>query len=93
MGLSDAFATQRVFRLDRGSQPYCLANTYQLMLAAVPLVKDLTAGQQRTLTHATIELLSSTDIHTLARQMGTRVITLARQYSKFTATPATQQLA
>ena len=58
----------------------------------------MSTGQQRTLyslrhTYATIELMSGTDIHTLARQMGTSVIMLERHYSKLTATMAAQQLA
>ena len=69
----------------------------QRMLAA-GLSQDLTTGQQRTLyslrrTYATIKLMSGTDIHTLARQMGTSVTMLERHYSKLTATMAAQQLA
>jgi integrase len=44
-------------------------------------------------TYATAELLSGTDIHTLARQMGTSVSMLERHYSKLTATMAAGQLA
>ena len=56
------------------------------------------AGTDRTLyslrhTYATIELLTGTDIHTLARQMGTSVVTLDRHYSKLTATMAADRLA
>ena len=54
-------------------------------------------GQQRTLyslrhTYATQELLACTDIHTLARQMGTSVLMLERYYSKLTATMAASQM-
>ena len=57
------------------------------------LAKDMSTGQQRTLyslrhTYATTELLAGTDIHTLARQMGTSVLMLERHYSKLTATMA-----
>jgi integrase len=88
----------KVFALDDGSQPYGLAGTFQRMLAAAGLSRDLSTGQQRTLyslrhTYATMELMSGTDIHTLARQMGTSVLMLERHYSKLTATMAAQQLA
>ena len=65
---------------------------------AIDLGKDISTGQQRTAylikhTYATMELLAGTDIHTLARQMGTSVIMLVRHYFKLTATMAAQQLA
>jgi hypothetical protein len=44
-------------------------------------------------TYATLELLAGTDIHTLARQMGTNVLRLRRHYSKLTATLAADKLA
>jgi site-specific recombinase XerD len=58
----------------------------------------LTAGQQRTMynlrhTYATNELMAGTEIHTLARQMGTSVVMLEKHYSKLTATMAAEQLA
>jgi integrase len=75
-----------------------LTGTFQRMLAAAGLSRDMSTGQQRTLyslrhTYATMELMSGTDIHTLARQMGTSVTMLDRHYSKLTATMAAQQLA
>ena len=56
------------------------------------------AGTDRTLyslrhTYATIELLTGTDMHTLARQMGTSVVMLDRHYSKLPATMAADRLA
>ena len=89
---------ERVFTLDDGSQPYALAGTFMRLLAAAGLSKDMSSGQQRTLyslrhTYATVELLAGTDIHTLARQMGTSVLMLERHYSKLTATMAAEQLA
>lgn len=89
---------QRVFTLDDGSQPYALAGTFMRMLAAAGLSKDMSSGQQRTLyslrhTYATIELLASIDIHTLARQMGTSVLMLEKHYSKLSATMAADKLA
>ena len=61
-------------------------------------MKRNTAGQGRTLyslrhTYATLELLAETDIHTLARQMGTSVRMLEAHYSKLTATMAANKLA
>ena len=56
-------------------------------------------GQTRTLyslrhTYATLELLeNSTDIHTLAKQMGNSAIMIERHYSKLTATMAAEKLA
>jgi len=89
---------QRVFAFDDGSQPYGIEGTFRRLLAAAGLAKDMSTGQQRTLyslrhTYATTELLAGTDIHTLARQMGTSVLMLERHYSKLTATMAAEQLA
>ena len=89
---------ERVFAMDDGSQPYALAGTFMRMLAAAGLSKDMSSGQQRTLyslrhSYATTELLAGTDIHTLARQMGTSVLMLERHYSKLTATMAADKLA
>jgi len=89
---------QRVFAFDDGSQPYGIEGTFRRLLAAAGLAKDMSTGQQRTLyslrhTYATAELLAGTDIHTLARQMGTSVLMLERHYSKLTATKAAEQLA
>ena len=61
----------KLFRFSDGSPPYGLASTFKHMLAAAGLSKDRATGQQRTLyslrhTYATIELMSGTDIHTLA---------------------------
>lgn len=88
----------RVFAYDDGSQPYGFHGTFKRMLAAAGLSKDMSTGQERTLyslrhTYATLELLAGTDIHTLARQMGTSVLMLERHYSKLTATMAADRLA
>jgi len=88
----------RVFAFDDGSQPYGLLGTFKRLLAAAGLSRDMSSGQQRTLyslrhTYATMELLAGTDIHTLARQMGTSVGMLERHYSKLTATLAAERLA
>jgi hypothetical protein len=45
------------------------------------------------LTGASNEMAASTDIHTLARQMGTSVLMLERFYSKVSATMAAEDLA
>ena len=56
-------------------------------------------GQNRTLyflrhTYATFELLEkSTDIHTLAKQMGDSAAMIERNYSKLTATMTAEKLA
>lgn len=55
-------------------------------------------GQTRTLyslsqTYTTAELPAGTDIHTLARQMGTSVVMRERHYSKLTATLAAGRFA
>lgn len=88
----------KVFAFDDGSQPYGLEGTFKRLLAAAGLSLDKSSGQQRTLyslrhTYATKELLTGTDIHTVARQMGTSVLMLERHYSKLTATMAAEQLA
>ena len=88
----------KVFALDDGTQPYGFHCTFKRLLAAAGLSKDMSSGQERTLyslrhTYATMELLAGTDIHTVARQMGTSVTMLERHYSKLTATLAAEQLA
>jgi integrase len=62
---------QKVFAFDDGSQPYGFEGTFKRLLAAAGLSKDMSSGQQRTLyslrhTYAIMELLSDTDIHTVA---------------------------
>ncbi len=89
---------QRVFTFDDGSQPYGFQGTFKRLLVAAGLSTDMSSGQERTLyslrhTYATMELLAGTDIHTLARQMGTSVAMLERHYSKLTATMAADRLA
>jgi integrase len=67
------------------------------LLEFTKLAEDRT-GQRRTLyslrhTYATQALLSGTNIHTLAKQMGTSVRMLELHYSKLTATMAAERLA
>lgn len=100
MSLDDAIAAKLalpVFSYEDGSQPYGLEGTFRRLLAAAGLSKDKSSGQQRTMyslrhTYATVELLAGTEIHTLARQMGTSVGMLEKHYSKLTATMAAEQL-
>ena len=101
MSLDDAIAAKLpypVFSYEDGSQPFGLEGTFRRLLASAGLSKDMSSGQQRTMyslrhTYATNELLAGTDIHTLARQMGTSVGMLEKHYSKLTATMAADKLA
>jgi len=68
-------------------------------MKASGLIKDTATGQNRTLyslrhTYATLELIENrTDLHTLAKQMGTSVGMIEKHYSKLTATMAADRLA
>lgn len=85
-----------LFAFSDGTQPYHFNAAFQRLLTQANLLKDA-SGQNRTLyslrhTYATQELLAGTDIHTLAKQMGTSVLMLERFYSKLTATAAAHEL-
>jgi len=72
-------------------------DTFKKLIKYVKLIEDR-AGQSLTLyslrhTYATQALLRGTDIHTLAKQMGTSVRMLELHYSKLTATMAAEMLA
>ena len=87
----------RLFRFSTGQQPYHFNAVFRRLLTDCSLLRD-SHGQVRTLyslrhTYATAELLAGTDIHTLARQMGTSVVMLERHYSKLSATMAAGRLA
>ena len=74
-----------------------LNSVFRYLLTFQAMLRD-SLDQTRTLyslrhTYATAELLAGTDIHTLARQMGTSVVMLERHYSKLTATLAAGKLA
>ena len=75
-----------------------LALSIKHLIANITLLKDANA-QSRTLyslrhSYATLELLrASTDIHTLAKQMGNSAAVIERHYSKLTATMAAERLA
>jgi integrase len=87
----------RVFRFSTGQQPYHFNAVFTRLLTEHAMLRD-SFGHARTLyslrhTYATAELLAGTDIHTLARQMGTSVVMLERHYSKLSATLAAGKLA
>jgi integrase len=86
-----------LFTFSDGTQPYHFNAAFSRLLGDCGLERDGT-GAKRTLyslrhTYATLELLTGTDIHTLARQMGTSVLMLERFYSKVNATKAAERLA
>jgi len=86
-----------VFRFADGRAPFEMNKVFKRLLTEMDMVKGQ-ADKDRTLyslrhTYATNELLTGTDIHTLARQMGTSVLMLERHYSKLTATMAAAELA
>ena len=88
---------EKVFRFTDGRAPFEMNKVFKRLLTEMNLVKGQ-ADKDRTLyslrhTYATNELLTGTDIHTLARQMGTSVLMLERHYSKLTATMAAAELA
>jgi integrase len=87
----------KLFAFSTGYQPPSLNGTFRRLMRDSGLLKE-TNGQSRTLyslrhTYATLELMAGTDIHTLAKQMGTSVLMLERHYSKLTATMAADKLA
>lgn len=86
-----------VFTFSDGTQPYHFNDVFRRLLTDAGLKRD-GSGATRSLyslrhTYATQELLSGTDIHTLARQMGTSVLMLEKYYSKLSATHAANRLA
>jgi len=98
--LTEIFAAKfdaLVFRFADDTQPYHFNAVFERLLRAADLLLN-GAGQKRTLyslrhTYATQELRVGTDIHTLAKQMGTSVLMLERFYSKLNATMAASKLA
>ena len=86
-----------LFRNALGMRPRSFNGMWGKLMRESGLARN-GAGQGRTLysmrhTYATQELLSETDIHTLAKQMGTSVRMLETHYSKLTATMAADKLA
>ena len=95
--LIDAQIDKNVFRFMNGDEPFEMNKVFRRLLEEMNLLKGQ-AGTDRTLyslrhTYATKELLNGTNIHTLAKQMGTSVVMLERHYSKLTATMAAEELA
>jgi integrase len=90
--------TQKLFRFGDGYQPSSLNGSFRRLMRDSGLEKN-SEGQTRTLyslrhTYATFELLEhSTDIHTLAKQMGNSAAMIEKHYSKLTATMAAARLA
>ena len=86
-----------LFRRTDGQRPRTFNGMFSKLMRESGM-RTNTMDQDRTLyslrhTYATMELLSETDIHTLARQMGTSVRMLEAHYSKLTATMAADKLA
>ena len=91
-------ANHLLFTFSNGYQPTSLNGAFKRLMRDSGLLQDANA-QNRTLyslrhTYATLELLrASTDIHTLAKQMGNSAAVIERHYSKLTATMAADRLA
>jgi integrase len=88
---------KKLFVFSNGYQAPSLNGTFRRLMRDSGMALDAN-GLNRTLyslrhTYATQELFAGTDIHTLAKQMGTSVLMLERHYSKLTATMAAEQLA
>ena len=94
----EKLANHLVFTFSNGYQPTSLNGAFKRLMRDIGLLKDAD-GHNRTLyslrhTYATLELLrASTDIHTLAKQMGNSAAVIDRHYSKLTATMAAERLA
>jgi len=89
--------SNNIFQMQKDLPVRFFNDIFAKLLKFAKLTEDR-AGQSRTLyslrhTYATQALLSGTDIHTLAKQMGTSVRMLELHYSKLTATMAAEQLA
>jgi integrase len=88
-----------LFKYSNGEQPKSFHTTFIWLMKASGLTKDTATGQNRTLyslrhTYATLELTENrTDLHTLAKQMGTSVGMIEKHYSKLTTTMAADRLA
>ena len=87
----------KLFVFSDGYQAPSMNGTFRRLMRDSGMALDAN-GQNRTLyslrhTYATQELFAGTDIHTLAKQMGTSVLMLERHYSKLTATMAADKLA
>ena len=86
-----------LFRIEDGRRPYSFNGLFRRLLRHCELLTNNT-GATRTLyslrhTYATLELLAGTDIHTLAKQMGTSVGMLEEHNSKLTVMLAASRIA
>lgn len=86
-----------LFRNAVGLHPRTFNGIFAKLMRESGLLRDA-GGSRRTLyslrhTYVTLELLAGTDIHTLAKQMGTSVRMLEQHYSKLTTTLAAERLA
>lgn len=87
---------RKLFVFSNGYQAPGMNGTFRLLMRDSGMALDAN-GQNRTLyslrhTYGTQVLFGGTDIHTLAKQMGTSVFMLERHYSKLTATMAAARL-
>jgi integrase len=88
-----------LFKFKDGKRPKSFHTTFKWLMKAIGLLKDSATAQNRTLyslrhTYATLELIENkTDVHTLAKQMGTSIGMIEKHYSKLTATMAADKLA
>jgi integrase len=88
---------RKLFSYDNGRVPTDFTRTFARLVKEMA-VNEADGSTNRTLysirhTYATEALLAGTDIHTLAKQMGTSVGMLEQHYSKLTATMAAERLA
>ena len=88
---------RKLFSYDDGHIPTDFTRTFARLVKEMGL-NEADGSTNRTLysirhTYATEALLAGTDIHTLAKQMGTSVGMLEQHYSKLTATMAAERLA
>jgi hypothetical protein len=86
-----------IFQIQKDLPVRFFNDKFTELLKFAKLTEDR-AGQSRTLyslrhTYATQALLGGTDIHTLAKQMGTSVRMLEQHYSKLSETMAAKKLA
>ncbi len=95
-GFCHAFCLQKPYfyknTMSATAAAVCL-RSFRSFCSSVHLYFIFFTSKQRH-TYATLELLrASTDIHTLAKQMGNSASVIDRHYSKLTATMAAERLA
>jgi len=87
-----------VFRLADGTRTRNLNQTFRAFMKDSGLLIDPNTGQNRTLyslrhMYATFQILGGTDIHVLARQMGTSIAMIEAHYSHLKPRMVARQLA